>query len=162
MVLLRNLADEGRAGEPDDGVLDARISYYLAAPEIIRLFLKEWKYFCSFSALKISYIQFYVRCIFPIHLKGARRFVAKIFKLKDRSRAILSENDQRSIIPIPARAMVTLVSGDIDADAFVKIRYEGRVLLMLSEDLRSGGELLGQSTAEAVPLWKVRHFTEIL
>ena len=83
---------------------------------------------------------------FSLHLKGARRFVAKIFKLKDRSRAILSNNDQRRIIPIPARAMVTLVGGDIDADAFVKIRYEGRVLLMLSEDLRSGGELWGQST----------------
>jgi hypothetical protein len=71
--------------------------------------------------------------------------VGKIFTLKDRSRAILSENDQRSVIPIPARAMVTLVGGDIDEDAFVKIRYGGRILLMLSEDLRSGGELWGKS-----------------
>ena len=71
--------------------------------------------------------------------------MGKIFTLKDRSRAILSENDQRSVIPIPARAMVTLVGGDIDEDAFVKIRYGGRILLMLSEDLRSGGELWGKS-----------------
>jgi hypothetical protein len=41
--------------------------------------------------------------------------------------------------------MVVLVGGDIDQDAFVKIRYEGRVLLMLAEDLRSGGELWGKS-----------------
>lgn len=81
---------------------------------------------------------------FPFNLKGARRFVAKIFKLKDRSRAILSENDQRSVIPIPARATVVLVEGDIDEDPFVQIRYGSKVLLMFSEDLRSCGELLGR------------------
>lgn len=68
-----------------------------------------------------------------------------IFKLKTSSRAILSENDERRVIPIPASAMVVLVGGDIEEDAFVKIRYEGRVLLMFSEDLRRGGELWGQS-----------------
>jgi len=70
--------------------------------------------------------------------------VRSIFKLKTSSNAILSDNDQRTVIPIPARAMVTLVGGDIDEDAFVKIRYEGRVLLMLAQDLRSGGELWGK------------------
>jgi len=68
-----------------------------------------------------------------------------IFKLKNRGRAVLSENDHRSVIPIPANAMVVLVGGDIDQDAFVKIRYEGKVLFMLAEDLRSGGELWGKS-----------------
>ena len=71
--------------------------------------------------------------------------MGSIFKLKNRGRAVLSENDQRSVIPIPANAMVTLVGGDIDEDAFVKIRYGGKVLMMLSEDLRSGGELWGKS-----------------
>jgi hypothetical protein len=49
------------------------------------------------------------------------------------------------VIFIPPSAMVTLLGGDIDEDAFVKIRYEGKVLLMLSEELRSGGELWGKS-----------------
>jgi hypothetical protein len=71
--------------------------------------------------------------------------VGSIFKLKTRSRAILSENDQRNVIPIPASAMVTLVGGDIDEDAFVKIRYGGKVLMMLAEDLRSDGEPWGKS-----------------
>ena len=71
--------------------------------------------------------------------------MGKIFRLKNRSRAILSENNHGRVIPIPANAMVTLIGGDIDVDAFVKIRYEGRVLDMLSEDLRSGGELWGKS-----------------
>ena len=64
------------------------------------------------------------------------------FKLASRSRAILCEHDNRTVITIPARAVVVLVGGDIDEDIFVKIRYEGRVLHMLSEDLRSNGELL--------------------
>ena len=70
--------------------------------------------------------------------------MGKIFKLKNRSRGIFSENDQRSVIPIPARATVVLVGGDIDQDSFVKIRYGSKVLLMFSEDLRSSGELLGR------------------
>ena len=71
--------------------------------------------------------------------------MGKIFTLKNGSRAILSENDQRNVIPIPVRAMVTLIGGDIDEDAFVKIRYGGKVLMMLAEDLRGSGELLGKS-----------------
>jgi len=70
--------------------------------------------------------------------------MGSIFKMKTRSKAILSENDQRTVIPIPAKATVVLVGGDIDEDAFVKIRYGGRVLLMLAEELRSCGELLGK------------------
>lgn len=67
-----------------------------------------------------------------------------IFKLKTSSTAILPDNNQRTVISIPARAMVTLVGGDIDVDTFVKIRFEGKILHMLSEDLRSGGELWGK------------------
>jgi hypothetical protein len=63
-----------------------------------------------------------------------------IFKLKTGSTAIFAENDQRSAIPIPVRATVVLLSGNIDEDAFVKIRYENKILFMLSEDLRNGGE----------------------
>jgi hypothetical protein len=36
--------DATKAEELDDGVLNARISYYLAASEIIRQVLKKWKY----------------------------------------------------------------------------------------------------------------------
>jgi hypothetical protein len=66
--------------------------------------------------------------------------VRTIFKLKTRSTAIFAENDQRSAIPIPASATVVLVGGDLGEDAFIKIRYEGKVLFMLSEDLRNSGE----------------------
>jgi hypothetical protein len=66
--------------------------------------------------------------------------VKTIFKLKTRSTAILAANDQRTAIPIPARATVVLLVGDLDGDAFVKIRYGEKVLFMLSEDLRNGGE----------------------
>jgi len=70
--------------------------------------------------------------------------VGKIFRLKTRSRGILSQNDHGRVIPIPASAMVTLIGGDIDEHAFVKIRYRGNALLMFSEELRSCGELWGK------------------
>jgi len=40
--------------------------------------------------------------------------MGSIFKMKTRSKAILSENDQRTVIPIPAKATVVLVGGDMD------------------------------------------------
>jgi hypothetical protein len=64
--------------------------------------------------------------------------VGSIFKLKSPSRAILCENDHRSVILIPAGGQVVLVGGDIERDIFVKIRHEGKVLHILSEELRSG------------------------
>jgi len=67
--------------------------------------------------------------------------VGKIFKLKNQRRAILFEEDHGTLIPIPARATVIIVGGDIDEDTFVKIRYRGRLLFMHSEHLRNGGEL---------------------
>lgn len=70
--------------------------------------------------------------------------MGEIFKLRNRRRAILSEEDHQTVMPIPARATVVLVGGDIEEDPFVKIRYGGRVLLMHSEDLRNSGELLGK------------------
>jgi hypothetical protein len=66
--------------------------------------------------------------------------VSNIFRLKSRSSAILSESNRRTVIPIPASAMVVLVGGDIEQDIFVKVRYEGKVLHMLSKELRSCGE----------------------
>jgi len=83
--------------------------------------------------------------LFGSGMKGAGRIVGNIFKLKTRGRAILSEEDYRIVISIPAGATIVLVGGNIDEDPFVKIRHRGRVLLMLAEDLRGSGELLGKS-----------------
>ena len=49
-----------------------------------------------------------------------------------------SEDNQWRVIVIPASAQVTLVEGDLEQDRFVKIRYPGKVVLILSEDLRRG------------------------
>jgi hypothetical protein len=64
--------------------------------------------------------------------------VQSTFKLRNDSKAIYSEDNQWRVIVIPASAQVTLVEGDIEQDRFVKIRYQGKVVLILSEDLRRG------------------------
>jgi hypothetical protein len=69
----------------------------------------------------------------------------RTFKLKTSSFAILSENDQRSIITIPAQSLVTLVVGDPDGHGFVKIRYRDQILPMFAMDLRTRG-ILEQSS----------------
>jgi hypothetical protein len=45
------------------------------------------------------------------------------------------------VILIPASGQVVLVVGDIERDRFINIRYQGKVLLVLSEDLRRGSRL---------------------
>ena len=70
----------------------------------------------------------------------------RTFKLKTSTMAILNEYNQRTIVTIPANALVTLVDGDAEGNGFVKIRFEDRVLSMFAFDLRSRGERIwGQS-----------------
>ena len=60
------------------------------------------------------------------------------FELKRGTMAILCENDQRSVIFIPAGGQVVLIEGDIERDSLIKIQYRDERLLILSEDLRRG------------------------
>jgi hypothetical protein len=70
----------------------------------------------------------------------------RTFKLSTSTTAILSENDQRVIVTIPANAVVTLMVGDPDGDGFVKVRYRDHVLSVFAIDLRTRGERMwGQS-----------------
>jgi hypothetical protein len=64
--------------------------------------------------------------------------VENTLKLKNDSKAIFSEDNQWRVVVIPASAQVTLIAGNVDQDRFVKIRYQGKVVLILSEDLRHG------------------------
>jgi hypothetical protein len=117
-----------------------------AASEIIRHFLKKWKYpNALFSVNTFLHLVLSGLHLFRSGMKGAGRIVGNIFKLKTRGRAILSEEDYRIVISIPAGATIVLVGGNIDEDPFVKIRHRGRILLMLAEDLRGSGELLTKS-----------------
>jgi hypothetical protein len=65
----------------------------------------------------------------------------RTFKLKTSTFAILGDQDNRSVVTIPAQSLVTLVVGDPEGDGFVKIRYRDRILLMFAIDLRTRGSL---------------------
>ena len=70
----------------------------------------------------------------------------RTFKLNTSSMAILSMNDQRTLVTIPENATITLVAGDVEANGFVEVRYRDKILIMFAEDLRSRGEcVLAQS-----------------
>jgi len=64
--------------------------------------------------------------------------VESTFILRNDSKAIFSEHNQWRVVVIPASAQVTLVEGDLEQGRFVKLRYQGKVVLILSEDLRRG------------------------
>jgi hypothetical protein len=64
--------------------------------------------------------------------------VENTLKLRNDCKAIFSEGDKWRVVVIPASAQVMLVEGDIEQDRLVTIRYQGKVVLILSEDLRRG------------------------
>jgi hypothetical protein len=93
VILPRIDGDTTKAEELDDVMLNAGISCFLPAQKIIRQVLRKWKYLSSFSGVE----NFLHPVLSGLHLlrsglKGARRFVGSIFKLKTSSRAILSES----------------------------------------------------------------------
>ena len=68
------------------------------------------------------------------------------FKLNASATAILSDYNPRTIVTIPANALVTLVDGDAEGNGFVKVHFEDKVLSMFAFDLRTRGERVwGQS-----------------
>ena len=70
----------------------------------------------------------------------------RMFKLNTSTMAFLNENNQRSVVTIPAKALVTLVDGDAEGNGFVKVRYGEKILSMFAIDLRTRAERMwGQS-----------------
>lgn len=70
-----------------------------------------------------------------------------MFKLNTSTTAILNENNQPSMVFIPANALVTLLDGDAEGNGFVKVRFEDKVLSMFAIDLRSRGERVWRQSA---------------
>ena len=61
-----------------------------------------------------------------------------VFKLNT---ATLAIHPNRTIVKIPADALVTIVVGDVTGDdGFVQIRYREEALMMFAQDLRDRGE----------------------
>lgn len=69
----------------------------------------------------------------------------RTFTLNASTMAVLSENGQRTLVAIPAHAIVSVIVGDLNGDGLVKVRYQNRVLTLLADDLRRA-ELASAST----------------
>jgi hypothetical protein len=71
----------------------------------------------------------------------------RTFKLNTSTMALLIENASRTMVTIPANAMVTLLEGDIDRNGFVRVRYRDQLLDVFAVDLRTRGERQWEQTA---------------
>jgi hypothetical protein len=60
------------------------------------------------------------------------------FKLSTSTIAILNENAQPHIVTIEANALMTLVDGDTEANGFVRVRCEDKVLSMFARPTSLG------------------------
>lgn len=70
--------------------------------------------------------------------------VEAVFKLRTPTVAVLSENEQRRVITIPAHALITIIAGDLACNGLLKIRYRNQDLEMFALDLRTRGEVMSE------------------
>jgi len=143
VTVLQDVADERKTEKLDDAVWIAGISCRLG--NHTPLSEENGSIRTRFSVNTFLHLVLPGLHLFRSGMKGAGRIVGNDFKLKTRGRAILSEEDYRIVISIPAGATIVLVGGNIDEGPLVKIRHRGRVLRMLAEDLRGSGALLRKS-----------------
>jgi hypothetical protein len=60
----------------------------------------------------------------------------RTFRLNSCAIAVSFENGHRTLVGIPAQAIVSVILGDLNGDGFVKVRYRNRVLMILADNLR--------------------------
>ena len=61
--------------------------------------------------------------------------------------ALLIDDASRTMVTISAKAIVTLVEGDIDRNGFGRVRYREQLLDVFAVDLRMRGERHWEQTA---------------
>lgn len=78
--------------------------------------------------------------------------IAGTFKFTNGTMAIFPEkNNHRSVILIPANARVAVLGEDTRNDGFIKVGYQGKVLLIRPEDFRYGIGLVSEPRETEVP-----------
>jgi len=80
-------------------------------------------------------------------IEEGRYMPQRMFKLNTCTMAILDENNQPSVVSIPANAVITLVVEDPDGNGFVKVRYGEKTLSMFAVDLCRRGERMARQSA---------------
>jgi hypothetical protein len=60
----------------------------------------------------------------------------RAFRLNASTIAVWSAHGRRTLVAIPAHAVVSVILGDLEGDGAVKIRYQDRVLTVFADDLR--------------------------
>ena len=74
----------------------------------------------------------------------------KRFRLKKETLGIESIDGNRIAVPVPAESIVEVTSGPTEHDMrMVEVHWEGRALVMFTEDIRQRGQEVRASRATA-------------
>jgi hypothetical protein len=72
------------------------------------------------------------------------------YRVRETTFAILTLDGSRISITLPVNAIVLLIDGPLDGHRLVEILWEGKTLLMFTQDLRSRCDALDQN-GEVIP-----------
>jgi hypothetical protein len=65
------------------------------------------------------------------------------YRVRETALAILSTGGQRVPVTLPINAVLILVDGPLDGNRLVDVTWEGKTLMMFTQDMRDRCDLLG-------------------
>ena len=66
------------------------------------------------------------------------------YRIKRSAMALFVEGDRRTVRSVPAEAIVTLEDETVDNNGLVKVMWEGKPVMMFTDDLRRHAQKIDQ------------------
>ena len=74
---------------------------------------------------------------------------SETYRVRETALAILSNGSDRIPITLPINAIIILVNGPLDGHRLVDVTWEGKTLMMFTQDMRDRCDLLEEGVASA-------------
>jgi hypothetical protein len=65
------------------------------------------------------------------------------YRVRETALAILSSGGERVPVTLPINAILILIDGPLDGNRLVDVTWEGKTLMMFTQDMRDRCDLLG-------------------
>ena len=74
---------------------------------------------------------------------------SETYRVRETALAILSTGGERIPVTLPINAILILVDGPLDGDRLVDVTWEGKTLMMFTQDMRDRCDLIEPTASPA-------------
>jgi hypothetical protein len=72
---------------------------------------------------------------------------SETYRVRETALAILSTGGERVPVTLPINAILILVDGPLDGNRLVEVTWEGKTLMMFTQDMRDRCDFLGPAVS---------------